>query len=115
MRILIFTLFLATLTLSSYASLDKKTVKLRIGGQNGRLDEASVYFDQGVDSNYIYQEDALKVLSGVAGQPVMYSITADNQHVSINGYGLLTTSEVISLGVSVDVTGSYNITASVLD
>jgi PKD repeat protein len=111
MRLLIFTLFFATLSLSSFASLDKKTVKLRIQGQNGRLCEASVYFDQGIDSNYVFQEDAQFVASGVAGQPIIYSPTADGIPCSINGYGVLMNTEIVSMGVVVDVSGNFNLTA----
>lgn len=115
MRIFTLTLLLATLTFSAFATQDKKTVKLRIQGQNGNLDEATVYFDQGINSTYTYQEDAQKVLSGVAGVPVIYSVTTDNTHCSINGYGNLSNTETVPVGIVVDVFGSYTLTCALLD
>lgn len=115
MRIFTLTLLLATFTLSAFATQDKKTVKLRIQGQNGNLDEATVYFDQAINSNYIYQEDAQKVLSGVAGVPVMYTVTSDNTHCSINGYGTLGSSETVPVGIVVDISGNYTLTCALLD
>lgn len=115
MKILKFTLFFLALALSASASQNKKTVKLRIQAQTGYLDETTVYFDQGIHSEYIYQEDAQKVLSGVAGVPVIYSISDDSIHCSINGYGALARTQTVPLGVSVDNNGIYNITAVLLD
>ena len=115
MRFLTFTLLLATLSLSTYATQYKKTVKLRIQSQNGNLDEATVYFDQAINPNYVYQEDAQEVLSGVAGVPVIYTVTADNYRCSINGIGTLSNTEVVPVGIVVDITGSYNLTAALLD
>ena len=115
MRFLTFTLLLATLSLSTYATQYKKTVKLRIQSQNGNLDEATIYFDQSINPNYVYQEDAQEVLSGVAGVPVIYTVTADNYRCSINGIGTLSNTEVVPVGIIVDITGSYNLTAALLD
>ena len=115
MKTLIFTLLLATLTSTSFASQNKKQVKVRIQSQNGNLDEATVYFDQGVNSTYTFQEDAQKVFSGVAGVPVIYSVTTDAIPCSINGYGILSNTEIVPLGIVVDVTGSYNLTCPLLD
>jgi PKD repeat protein len=115
MRFLTFTLLFVTLSLSTYATQHKKTVKLRIQSQNGNLDEATVYFDQAINPNYVYQEDAQEVLSGVAGVPVIYTLTTDNYRCSINGVGTLSNTEVVPVGVIVDVTGTYNLTGALLD
>lgn len=115
MRLLTSTLLLLTLTLSTFASVDKKTVKLRIQSPYGSLDETTVYFDQGVNTSYVYQEDAQKVISGVAGVPVIYTVTTDNIHCSINGYNTLNTTQLVPVGISVDVSGTYNITCPLLN
>ncbi|HLP51067.1 MAG TPA: PKD domain-containing protein [Chitinophagales bacterium] len=115
MRFLTFTLLFTLLGISSYASQEKKTVKIRIQSQFGNLDEATMYFDQGIHPTYDFQEDAEKVLSGVYGVPVIYSVTSDNRHCSINGYGTLSTTEEVALGIMVDVSGNYNLTAPLLD
>lgn len=87
MRVLIFTLFFATLTSSVFATQNKKQLKLRIQAPAGNIDEATVYFDQNIDPAYLYAEDAQKVFSGVAGVPLIYSESADNIPCSINGIG----------------------------
>lgn len=115
MRFLTFTFLFSLLCVSTYASQDKKTVKIRIQSQQGNLDETTVYFDQGISADYQYQQDAEKVFSGVAGVPVIYSVTSDNRKCSINGYGTLGAAETVSLGVSVDRSGQYNLTATLLD
>ena len=111
MRTLIFTLLFATLSTSTFAIGDKKQLKLRIQAAGGNLDEATVYFDQGISSGYIYQEDAEKVFNSVAGVPVIYSVTTDKRRCSVNGFGSLSGTEHIELGVDVDADGNYVITA----
>lgn len=115
MRILTLTLLFAILSGSAFATANKKQVKLRVQATSGNLDEATMYFDQGINSTYNYQEDAQKVLSGVAGVPVIFSVTADNIDCSINGFGTLSTTEVVPVGLDVDATGAYTITAPLLD
>ena len=115
MRILTFTLLLATLSFSAFASQDKKQLKLRLQAPNGNLDEATLYFDQGINPTYNYQEDAQKVFSGVAGVPVIYSVTTDNIDCSINGYGTLSSSEITPIGIQVDADGLYTITTPLFD
>ena len=115
MRLLTVTLLLTLFTSSAFASLDKKQVKIRIQSSTGNLDEATMYFDQGISPTYNYQEDAQKVFSGVAGVPVIYSVTSDNIQCSINGFGTLSNTEVVPLGVEVDANGVYTLTASLLD
>ncbi len=116
MRILTSTLLFLTITLSAFASQDKKQVKIRLQAQQGgNLDETAVYFDHGINPTYNFQEDAQKVLSGVAGVPVIYSITNDNIQCSINGFGTLSTSEVVTIGTVVDVPGQYVFTCPLLD
>lgn len=115
MKILNLTIVLALLSLSAFATQDKKQVKVRIQAQGGNLDEATVYFDQGINPTYNFQEDAQKVYSGVAGQPAIFTVTSDNIECSINGYGTLGTSEITPLGVDVDADGMYVITTPLLD
>ncbi|MFN8323186.1 MAG: PKD domain-containing protein [Chitinophagales bacterium] len=115
MRILTLTLLLAVLSGSAFATANKKQVKLRVQAPSGNLDEATMYFDQGINPTYNYQEDAQKVLSGVAGVPVIYSVTADNIDCSINGFGTLSSTEVVPVGLDVDANGTYTITAPLLD
>ncbi len=115
MRLLISTLLLLTITVSTYATQEKKSVRLRIQSPYGNLDETTVYFDQGVSSAYGYQEDAQKVLSGVAGVPVIYTVTSDNIHCSINGYNPLSSTQLVPVGISVDMSGTYNITCPLMD
>lgn len=111
MRVLIFTLFFATLTSSVFATQNKKQLKLRIQAPAGNIDEATVYFDQNIDPAYLYAEDAQKVFSGVAGVPLIYSESADNIPCSINGIGTLSSSETVSIGVDVDADGLFTVTA----
>lgn len=115
MRIFTTILLLLAVSATAFASQNKKQVKLRIQASTGNLDETSIYFDQGINNIYNYQEDAQKVLSGVAGVPVIYSITSDNVHCSINGYSELANTEEVSIGVMVDVSATYNITCPLLD
>lgn len=115
MRFLTFTLLFLGISVSAFASKDKKTVKIRIQSPYGSLDETAVYFDQGVSPDYTYQEDAQKVISNVAGVPVMYTLTADNIQCSINGYNTLSTTQIVPVGVKVNVSGRYTITCSLLD
>lgn len=116
MRVLIFTLLLSVLSTSVFATQDKKTVQLRLQSTStGQLDQATIYFDHAINPGYIYLEDAQKVFSGVAGVPVLWSLTANQVECSINGIGTLSNTEVVELGADVDVTGTYNIVPLQLD
>lgn len=115
MRFLTFTILFFTLSISAFATQNKKTAKLRIQAPTGNIDETTIYFDQNISSTYNYQEDAQKVFSGVAGVPAIYSITTDNTLCSINGYGTLLTKAIVPLGVDVDASGTYTITAPMLN
>jgi len=115
MKIFTTTLLFLTLTISAFASQDKKTVKLRIQSQYGNLDETTVYFDHSISPAYEYQQDAQKVASDVPGVPVIYTITSDNIPCSINGFGELTNTETVSVGIVVNRPGNYSITATLLD
>ncbi len=115
MKFLTFTLLFLGISVSAFATKEKKTVKLRIQSPFGSLDETAVYFDQGVSPSYTFQEDAQKVLSNVAGVPVMYTLTSDNIQCSINGYNTLSTTQMVPVGVKVNLSGLYNITCSLLD
>lgn len=116
MRVLIFTLMLGLLTTSAFATQQKKTLKLRLqNASTGNLDEATVYFDLGIAPSYNYQEDAQKVFGGVPGVPQIWTVTNDNMQVSINGFSMLSNTEVVSVSVDVDQTGSYRFVPALLD
>jgi PKD repeat protein len=116
MRYLTFTLFLAMLTSTVFASQDKAQVVIRVQSQaNGNIDQATLYFDQGINPVYVNQEDAQKVFSGVAGVPAIYSLTSDQINCSINGYGSSSATQEVALGYDVDADGQYDISAPVLD
>lgn len=114
MRILISTLLLAFSLNALYASQDKVQVKLRIQAPSGNLDEATVYFDYGIQPTYDFQQDAEKIFSGVSGVPHIYTLTDDNIKCSINGYNEFNNSQVVSVGVKVDANGTYSLNASQL-
>ncbi len=115
MKYATFTLVLALFATNLFASQNKAQVVVRIQAQSGNIDEAALYFDQGIVSTYASQEDAQKVYSGVAGVPVIYSLTSDQVDCSINGYGPVSATQVVELGYDVDVDGYYDISAPVLD
>jgi hypothetical protein len=116
MKYLTSTLILALLTTSVFASQNKAQVVVRIQAQsNGNIDQATLYFDQGINPVYVYQEDAQKVFSGVAGVPTIYSLSSDLISCSINGYGTSSTTQEVSLGYDVDADGTYEISAPLVD
>ena len=116
MKYLTFTLLFAALTSSVFASQNKAQVVVRLQAQaSGNIDQATLYFDQGINSVYVYQEDAQKVFSGVAGVPAVFSLSSDLIDCSINGYGSTASTQEIALGYDVDADGMYDISAPVLD
>lgn len=115
MRSLIFTLLVLAVSTTSYASLNKKQVKVRVTAPSGNIDETLIYMDQGISSVYNYPEDAQKIISSVPGVPALYSLSSDNFRCSINGFSNFSTTEFIPLGIVVDQDGSYTFSASMLD
>lgn len=115
MRVLISTLAALMLCTGAFASPDKKQVKLRIQTQIGNLDETTVYFDYGVLPDFKAQEDMQKAISNLAGVPVIYSLSSDNQKLMNNGFSILNKSEIVPLGVMVDSDGVYNISSNFID
>lgn len=115
MRSLFFTLLALSISTGLFATLDKKQVKVRITNATGNIDETLIYLDLGISSHYNFPEDAQKVLSNVPGVPVIFSITSDNYHCSINGFSAFTSNEIIPIGVSVDADGVYSISSSLID
>ena len=99
----------------AFATQDKKQIKIRLQAQTGNLDETTVYFDQGVTRHYSNAEDVQKVVSGLAGVPVLYSLSDDNYELSNNGFSNLPQSEEIALGVQVDSDGVYTFSAPLID
>lgn len=115
MRVLISTLAALMLCTGAFASPDKKQVKLRIQTQIGNLDETTVYFDYGVLPDFKAQEDMQKAITPLAGVPVIYSLSSDNQKLMNNGFSVLNKSEIVPLGVMVDSDGVYNISSNFID
>jgi len=116
MKYLTSTLILALLTSSVFASQNKAQVVVRLQAQaTGNIDQATLYFDNGINPVYVYQEDAQKVFSGVAGVPALFSLSSDLIDCSINGYGSTSVTQEIALGYDVDADGSYDISAPLLD
>lgn len=115
MKYLIFTFLFAMLATTAFASQNKAQVVIRLQAPNGNIDEATLYFDNGINPVYVYQEDAQKVFSGVAGVPALFSLSSDSVDCSINGYGASTTTQEIALGYDVDADGLYDISTPLLD
>ncbi len=113
MKKITFTLLLAALTLSVFATQNKNTIKLRLQNTTtGYLDEATVFFDEDISPAYNSSEDAAKVFNAVPGVPSFYSYANEGMECSINGYGTLQNTEVVPLGFKVSVDGNYKIIAS---
>jgi PKD repeat protein len=115
MRSIFFTLLALSISTGLFATLDKKQVKIRITNPSGNIDETLIYLDQGISPHYNFPEDAQKILSNVPGVPVIFSITSDNYHCSINGFSTFTSSEIIPIGVTVDADGVYSLSSSLID
>ncbi|HWB63816.1 MAG TPA: PKD domain-containing protein, partial [Chitinophagales bacterium] len=115
MKILNFTLAFLLLACTAFASQNKKTVKLRIQAPTGNLDDATMYFDDGITPAYDIHQDAEKIFSDVPGIPVLFSVTSDNVACSINGCGTLEHTEVVSLGYYVGYKGVYTISGVAID
>lgn len=115
MRGLIFTTVFVCLATGLFATQDKKQVKLRLQGPNGQVDQTTIYFDEGISSTYVPDEDAIKIYSGLEGVPVIYSLTNEGRECSINGFSTLATTETVGYGVDVDLDGLYTFTTPLFD
>jgi PKD repeat protein len=115
MKTVIFTLLLTALSFGAFATQSKCTVKLRIQSPTGNIDDATMYFDQGINPLYDVHEDAQKVFTVVSNVPEIFSYTKDQVPCSINGCGALTVTQVVSIGVHPGYNGLYNITCPLLD
>ena len=115
MKTLTFTLLLAIIATSAFATQNKKTVKLRIQSPSGNVDDATMYFDQGITPSYNIHADAAKVFANVPGVPEIFSMTSDNVPCSINGCGTLSNATTVIVGYKVGYNGLYTITASLID
>ena len=115
MRVSIFTLLFLTLATGVFASQNKKTLKLRLQSQTGNLDDATIYFDDGISPSYSPLQDAKMIFSNVPGVPEIYSFTTDKTPCSINGAGTLSSTAVVSLGYRVNADGLYNMSAIQFD
>lgn len=115
MRGLIFTTLFVCLATSLFATQDKKQLKLRLQGQNGQVDQTTIYFDNGISSSFVTDEDAPKIYSGLEGVPVIYSLTQEGRECAINGFSPLSTTETVEYGVDVDIDGQYTFTVPLFD
>lgn len=115
MRTLIFTLLFLTCTANVFASQNKKTLKLRLQSPSGNIDDATIYFDQGIVTSYDVHQDAEKVFTTVAGVPQLFSYTSDYVPCSINGGGTLSAASIVPLGYKVGYAGTYTLSAVLID
>jgi len=115
MRVLIFTILFSVVCGATYASQNQKQLKLRIQAPTGYLDEATIYFDNGVNATFATQEDQKKAFVFYTGTPTIYSLSSDNVALMDNGFGNLSNSEIVPVGVIVDSDGVYKLSASLID
>ena len=115
MKALTFTFLFFAFSSTLFASVEKKTLKLRLRAPSGNTDETTLYFDQGITPIYNIHQDAAYVFSNLPGIPEIYSLTADKHACSINGIGTLDTARSIYLGYHVGYPGIYTISASLID
>lgn len=107
---------LALSFLQSFATVEKKQLKIRIIEQaTSLLDETSVYLDDGISSTYIFPEDAPKQFSSNPLWPQIYSFTSDSVACYSNGFGNFVSTTVIALGVRVNGGSVYSFTATTID
>jgi PKD repeat protein len=115
MKTLLYTLLFAFVATDALASQSKKQITLRLQASTGDLDQTTIYFDQGITSPFVMQQDADKIFGNVSGIPTVYSFTSDNIACSVNGYSTLSNSEVIPIGVSINRSGMFTFTAPLID
>ncbi|MBL0309451.1 MAG: PKD domain-containing protein [Bacteroidetes bacterium] len=90
----------------------KSTLSLRLQSVNtGYLDDASIYFEENAISSFNSTDDELLVSSPFEGVPELFSFTSDGIKCSKNGFGNLSSTEIVPLGFEVDIDGNYNISA----
>jgi PKD repeat protein len=106
--------FLIFLSYASFATPDKKTLRLRVSAPGGYLDETNIYFDLGVSPVYVSNEDGPKVYNSIPNAPSVYSLSSDNIFCSTNGFSTLSNSEIIALGVKADTTGIHTFSAPII-
>lgn len=107
MKKTILVMILAAITLSTFATDDKKQITLRIMAANAADDKAYVNFDLGYTTAFDSLEDAAKVQGTSQGIPVIYTLTSNGVSCATNNYGEFNTDEVIPVGVNVDSDGEY--------
>ena len=110
MKTLILAFLSLSLTSSLFAGQNQMQIKLRIQATDGNLDETTVYFAPNISAAYSAPSDEPKVFSEAPGVPAIYSFTSDNAPCLMNGYGDLSTTAIVDLGVIVDSSGLYNLT-----
>lgn len=115
MKGLIFTTLFACVATCAFATQEKKQLKLRLQGQNGQVDQTTIYFDNGISGNYVQDEDAPKLFSGLPGVPVIYSLSQEGRECAINGFSALSQTEIVKYGVDVDIDGQYTFTTPLFD
>src|ERR1700761_7038810 len=110
MKTLNFTLLFTIMTASVFSYQNKNTLRFRLQSvSTSYLDETTIFFDDNISPLYNSSEDAAKIFNKVPGVPAIFSYTSDNIQCSTNGFGNLTSTEIIPLGYRVDVSGNYKI------
>lgn len=99
-------IFLGFIT-TTFATEAKKQLQLNLVAQNSATDQTTIYFDLGVSPLFLTTEDFAKQMNSIPGIPNLYTLSSDNVKCSTNGYGTLTQSAVIGLGVLLDTSGLY--------
>jgi PKD repeat protein len=104
----VFTLLLVFVVSQAFSSASKKQLNLIIRDQqSGLLDQTVVYFDPGTSPAYVFPEDVAKTFDTSQFTPQIYSYSSDNVLCYSNGYGDLTQSAVVRVGVKIMVSSTY--------
>ena len=107
MKYAIFTLLLLGATSSLFATTEKRQLQLQLEAPWGYRDQATIYFDLGVNTGYVANEDAPKAFITISGYPNIYSLTSDNVRCGVNGFSPLTQSAEIGIGLLIDSADDY--------
>lgn len=108
----IFLLILPLLSSQVWATEDKKQVVLTIqDSQTNLLNSTQIYFDNGLGTKYVALQDIQENFDSVDNRPLIYSYTSDGVACSSNGYGDFTQSVTIALGVKLNESSSFIISA----
>ncbi len=98
-----------------YATQDKKTLGIRLQSPTGYTSDAQMYFDQNISPAYKKSEDEQMIFGIQTFLPVLFSLTTDSIPCNINGCGTLAATTIIPLGYHAGTTGTYNLSAMLID